>query len=513
MTDGPGVHCGSASRSYADLGGRAMRIAGGLQALGVSPGDRIAIFLRNDIPFLEASAAAGILGVSPVPVNWHWKDDELNYLLVDSSSKVVFAHSDLVPVVEAALPAGVQIIEVPVSDELAAAYNVSADAAKATGRHQEFEAFIAASEPLAERATSAPLGVIYTSGTTGRPKGILRERMDPEKQLAGALAVMKRLGFDPSMKTMVPAPMYHTAPNVHALAAVSLGMDLTALLKFDPEDFLRTIEANQVDHIQMVPTMFVRLLKLPEAVRRKYDLSSLKNVVHAAAPCPPDVKRAMIEWWGPIITEYYGGSETGIAVWCDSEEWLAHPGTVGRAVDGADIRILDDNDEILPAGEVGRVFIKPMDNWPNFTYIGDDEKRRKMELDGYLTVGDVGRLDEDGFLYLSDRANDMVISGGVNIYPAEIEAALIGLEGVRDVAVFGIPDEDFGEALAAHIDAEPEAGLTQDAVRDFVRQKLANYKVPKVVVFDSNLPREDSGKLFKRKLREPYWSGRDRHIN
>jgi long-chain acyl-CoA synthetase len=315
------------------------------------------------------------------------------------------------------------------------------------------------------------------------------------------------------MKTMVPAPMYHTAPNVHALAAVSLGMDLTALLKFDPEDFLRTIEANQVDHIQMVPTMFVRLLKLPEAVRRKYDLSSLKNVVHAAAPCPPDVKRAMIEWWGPIITEYYGGSETGIAVWCDSEEWLAHPGTVGRAVDGADIRILDDNDEILPAGEVGRVFIKPMDNWPNFTYIGDDEKRRKMELDGYLTVGDVGRLDEDGFLYLSDRANDMVISGGVNIYPAEIEAALIGLEGVRDVAVFGIPDEDFGEALAAHIDAEPEAGLTQDAVRDFVRQKLANYKVPKVVVFDSNLPREDSGKLFKRKLREPYWSGRDRHIN
>jgi long-chain acyl-CoA synthetase len=512
MTAGPGIHCGSQNREYPEIRERAMRIAGGLKRLGVSTGDRVAIFLRNDIPFLEASGAAGILGVSPVPVNWHWKDDELNYLLVDSSSKVVFTHSDLVPVVEAALPDGVSIIEVPVSDELASAYAVPADQVGPTGRHQEYEAFVAASEPVTEAAGHAPLGVIYTSGTTGRPKGIIRERMDPEKQLAGALAVMKRLGFDPSMRTMVPAPMYHTAPNVHALAAVSLGMDLTVLPKFDAEDFLRTIEANQVEHIQMVPTMFIRLLKLPEEIRTKYDLSSLKNVVHAAAPCPPDVKRAMIEWWGPIVTEYYGGSETGIAVWCDSEEWLAHPGTVGRPVDGADIRILDENDEILPVGEVGTVYIKPADNWPNFTYIGDDDKRRNMERDGYLTVGDVGRLDEDGFLYLSDRANDMVISGGVNIYPAEIEAALFGLAGVRDVAVFGIPDDDFGEALAAHIDADPDAGLTEDAVRDFVRLKLAGYKVPRVVVFDSDLPREDSGKLFKRKLREPYWAGRDRRI-
>jgi long-chain acyl-CoA synthetase len=315
------------------------------------------------------------------------------------------------------------------------------------------------------------------------------------------------------MRTMVPAPLYHTAPNVHALGAVALGMDLTVLPRFDAEDFLRAVEANRIDHAQMVPTMFVRLLKLPDEVRKRYDLSSLKNVVHAAAPCPPDVKRAMIEWWGPIITEYYGGSETGIAVWCDSAEWLAHPGTVGKAVDGADIRILDEEGNILPIGQVGTVYIKPADNWPNFTYIGDDDKRRNMERDGYLTVGDVGRLDDDGFLYLSDRANDMVISGGVNIYPAEIEAALFGLEGVRDVAVFGIPDEEFGEALAAHIDADPAAGLTEDAVREFARQKLAGYKVPKVVVFDRNLPREDSGKLFKRKLREPYWAGRDRRIN
>jgi long-chain acyl-CoA synthetase len=513
MTTQPGVHCGQQSRPYLELHARAARVAGGLHKLGVRPGDRIAIFLRNDIPFLEASVAAGLLGVSPVPVNWHWKDDELNYLLTDSSSKVVFTHSDLVPTVEAALPAGVTIIEVPVHDELAAAYGVAPEAAAATGRHAEYEAFVASNEPVESVAGDAPLGVIYTSGTTGRPKGIIRERMDPEKRMAGALAVMSRLGFDPTMHTMVPAPMYHTAPNVHALGAVALGMNLSVLPKFDAEDFLRVIEARKVDHIQMVPTMFIRLLKVPEEIKKKYDLSSLKNVVHAAAPCPPDVKRAMIEWWGPIITEYYGGSETGIAVWCDSAEWLAHPGTVGKAVDGADIRIVGDDDEVLPVGEVGRVFIKPADNWPNFTYIGDDEKRRKMELDGYLTVGDVGYLDSDGFLYLSDRANDMVISGGVNIYPAEIEAALFNLEGVRDVAVFGIPDDDFGEALAAHIDVDPAAGLTEDAVREFAREKLAGYKVPKIVVFDANLPREDSGKLFKRKLREPYWAGRDRHIN
>ncbi len=513
MPPAPAIHCGSQTRDYPELLARAARIAAGLQQLGVGAGDRIAIFLRNDMAFLESSVAAGILGVSPVPVNWHWKDDELNYLLLDSSSKVVFAHSDLVPTVEAALPDGVVIVEVPLTEELASLYGVPADRAAATGRHHEYEAFIAGHEPVTAAAQDAPLGVIYTSGTTGRPKGIIRERMDPETRLAGALTVMSRLGFDPSMKTMVPAPMYHTAPNVHALGAVSLGMDLTVLPKFDAEDFLRTVEANQVDHIQMVPTMFVRLLKLPEEIKSKYDLSSLKNVVHAAAPCPPDVKHAMIEWWGPIITEYYGGSETGIAVWCDSPEWLAHPGTVGKAVDGADIRILGDDDEILSVGEVGRVFIRPADNWPNFTYIGDDEKRRNMEVDGYLTVGDVGRLDQDGFLYLCDRANDMVISGGVNIYPAEIEAALFGLAGVRDVAVFGIPDDEFGEALAAHIDADPAAGLTEDAVRDYARQKLAGYKVPKVVVFDSDLPREDSGKLFKRKLREPYWAGRDRLIN
>jgi long-chain acyl-CoA synthetase len=412
-----------------------------------------------------------------------------------------------VPGVEAVLPDGVPLVEVELADDLADAFGIAPAQRAPTGRHPMLETWLAGHEPVLEPAGPAPHSVIYTSGTTGRPKGILRTNGSPEERLAGIGTLMQRLGIVPGCRTMVPAPLYHTAPNVHGIAAVALGMDLTLLPRFDPEDFLRVVEARRVDHVQMVPTMFVRLLQLPEDVRARYDLSSLRNVVHAAAPCPVDVKRQMIEWLGPIVTEYYGGSETGIAVWCDSTEWLAHPGTVGRAVDGSDVRIIGEDGRDVATGEVGVVYIRPADNMPDFTYIGDAEKRRDMERSGYVTVGDVGRLDADGYLYLTDRATDMVISGGVNIYPAEIENVLYELEGVRDAAVFGIPDPEYGEALAAHVDADPDAGLTEDDVRQFVRARLAAYKAPKVVVFDSDLPREESGKLFKRRLRDAYWAG------
>jgi long-chain acyl-CoA synthetase len=513
MTDSePGVHCGDRSRSHAELNLRAAQLAAGLQDLGVAPGDRVAVVLRNDLAFLEASAAAAMAGASPVPVNWHWKDHELAHLLSDSGSKVVFAHTDFVPGIEAVLPDGVTIIEVPLAPDLLAAYRLPDTAGVPTGRHREYESWLAGHPPLLEAPQSTAMSVIYTSGTTGRPKGIIRAPGTTEQRIAGLGTVMTRLGMRMGCRTMVPAPMYHTAPNVHALIAVTLGMDLVVLPRFDPEDFLRVIEEHKVDHIQMVPTMFVRLLQLPDAVRSKYDLSSLETVVHAAAPCPVDVKRQIIEWFGPVVTEYYGGSETGPVVWCDSAEWLAHPGTVGHPVDGSLIKIVGPDGQELPTGEVGVVYTKPGENWPDFTYLGDDDKRKDMELDGFLTVGDVGRVDEDGYLYLTDRANDMVISGGVNIYPAEIENVLYELEGVRDVAVFGIPDADYGEALAAHVEADPAAKLTEDAVREFVRARMAGYKVPKVVVFDDNLPREESGKLFKRKLRDTYWGDAEKRI-
>ncbi|MFD6673662.1 AMP-binding protein [Rhodococcus zopfii] len=224
---------------------------------------------------------------------------------------------------------------------------------------------------------------------------------------------------------------------------------------------------------------------------------------------PPDVKREIIEWFGPIVLEYYGGSETSACVSCTTAEWLEHPGAVGRPIGGADVRILDPIDHHeMPVGETGDIYIKPLPSWPDFTYLGNDAKRREMEVDGYLNVGDIGYVDADGFLYLSDRRNDMVISGGVNIYPAEIESCIIGIDGVSDVAVFGIPDPEFGESLAAHVEVAPATTLTDDDIRSYVAARLAGYKVPKVVVFDDHLPRHDSGKLFKRKLRELYWRDR-----
>lgn len=484
-----GIRCGSAERSYDEIRGRAARIATGLAEAGVVAGDRVAIYLHNDIAFVEASIGAGILGATPVPVNWHWKGAELEHLLNDSDSRVIFAHSDLVPTVEA-VPGERLLVE------------VARPGTGTTGRHLEFEQWLAGQAVWSQPPTQAPQSMIYTSGTTGLPKGIIREATTPEQGQAVAALVLKVFGLEPGMRTLVPAPMYHTAPNVHCLISAAAGIDLTIMPSFDPEQLLRLIQQQRIEHMQVVPTMFVRLLQLPEKTRNSYDVSSLRVVVHAAAPCPPEVKRRMIEWFGPIVTEYYGGSETGGCVACDSRQWLAHPGTVGAPIGDASIRIYSADGELLPTGEAGHIYMRPPTGWPNFTYHGDAAKRAGLERDGHLHIGDIGYLDHDGFLYLNDRSIDMIISGGVNIYPAEIEACLLELDGVTDVAVIGIPDEDFGEAIAAHVEA---SGVSEDDVREHVRRHLAGYKVPKVVVFDDQLPREDTGKLFKRRIRAQYW--------
>ena len=484
------VRCADVSRSHAELQQRAAQVATGLREAGVAAGDRVAVMLRNSIEFLEISAGAGMAGASPVPVNWHWRGGELAHLLSDSGSRVLFVHSEFAETARSVLPADVRLIEVGAG----------------------YEDWLAAHQPLAEPAGGTGLGMIYTSGTTGSPKGVVRDEIPPEQLLQLAGNTLHRMGVGPGVRTVIPAPLYHTAPNTLAMIALRVGADITVLPAFDAEEFLATVERQRIEQVQMVPTMFVRLLRLPQDVRDRYDISSLQRVVHSAAPCAVPVKRAIIEWFGPIVHEYYGGSETGPVVWCDSAQWLAHPGTVGAPIDGAQVRIVGPDDEPVPTGEVGVVYAKPADYWPDFTYLGNDEKRRDMELDGFVTVGDVGRLDADGFLYLTDRAGDMVISGGVNIYPAEIEAALSGIDGVRDIAVFGIPDEEFGESLAAHVDVDPAAGITEESLRAAARGLLAGYKVPKVIVFDDDLPREESGKLFKRRLRDPYWAAAARSI-
>lgn len=504
MTSEPMIHCGSISRSYEDLHQRAARIATGLSALGVGPGDRVALVLRNDVAYVEITMGVGLLGAVPVPVNWHWRHDELAYLITDSGSRVVFAHDDLVPGVEAVLPAGATLIRVPVTAELVAAYGLES-ARGGSGSHPELEGWLAAQAPWSSPRFGAPMALIYTSGTTGRPKGILREPMtSPEQNQALLRMVFEALGLTPQMRTLVPGPLYHTAPNVYTMLCAAAGMDMTIMPCFDAEETLRLVEERRINHILAVPTMLVRLLRLPEQVRRRYDTSLLQTLVHAAAPCPPEVKRQTIDWLGPVVREFYGGSETGAVTYCDSAEWLAHPGTVGRPVADATLRIYDDGGNPLPPGETGVVYVTPPTCWPRFTYLGNEAMRASIERDGYITVGDIGHLDADDFLYLSGRVSDMVISGGVNIYPAEIEECLLGMPGVRDVAVFGIPDEEYGEALAAHVDADPVAELREEDVRAYVHLRLASYKTPKLVVFDNELPREDSGKLFKRLLQQRY---------
>jgi len=494
---------------------RAGRAASGLKSLGVARGDTVALYLRNDIPFFEASFAAGLLGAYPTPVNWHYTEDEARYLFENSGARAIVIHADLLPPIEAAIPAGVPLLVVGTPAEVAEAYGIEPARRAVPPERLEWRTWLEGFEPAKASDSAAPGTIIYTSGTTGRPKGVRRHPPTPEQAALTGRVLTRGFGFldvpPGEIVTVVTGPMYHSAPNAYGLAAARLGARVILQPRFDPEGLLELIETEKVTHLHMVPIMFNRLVKLPEEVRRRYDLSSLRFVVHAAAPCPAPVKRAMIEWWGPIINEYYGATETGIVVFCTAQEWLAHPGTVGRPIPEAEVKVIDAADRALPAREIGEVVAR-IRAAADFTYHGDDEKRRASEKAGLIAPGDIGYFDEDGFLYLCDRAKDMIISGGVNIYPAEIEAELHKAPGVADCAVFGIPDEEYGEAVCAVVQPQPDAALDEPGVRAYLRGVMASYKVPKRVEFLRELPREDSGKIFKRKLREPYWAAAGRNI-
>ncbi len=496
----------------ADVQLRAAQAASGLASLGVGAGDTVALILRNDIAAFEAGGAAGLLGAYAVPVNWHLAADEAAYILRDCAAKVLVIHADLLPPLENSIPGGMAVLVVATPPELAASYNVTEEAGRVPAGLQDWAVWLAQFPPMAPQAVAAPGAMIYTSGTTGRPKGVRRLPVNESQMEALYMPVLAALGHRPGMRTVIPAPLYHSAPNTYAALAVRVGAEAIVLMpRFEPEELLALIEQHRITHLQTVPTMFIRLLKLPEEVRRKYDLSSLEFVVHAAAPCPADVKQQMIEWWGPVINEYYGATEIGTVTFCTAPQSLANPGTVGRALPGVSVRVLNDAGEDCEVGEPGEVFARILAA-TDFTYHGDDSKRRGAERHGLISVGDIGYLNQEGFLFLCDRRNDMVISGGVNIYPAEIEGALIAMPEVADCAVFGIPDEEMGEALCACIQPAFDADPTEDTVRTHLRQHVAGYKIPRRIVFMDQLPREDSGKIFKRQLREPYWAGRERRI-
>ena len=460
--------------------------AQGLETLGVRAGDVVCIMLQNQPAFLEAMFAARMLGAYYCPINWHYKADEAGWILRDSGARVLVTDRQLRAQIHPGVPHDVRVVD---------------DWPRWRAAFGEW-----AGEPRAPGAMMP-----YTSGTTGRAKGVRRVPQTPEQMAVLQQATAHALGIEAGMRALLPAPLYHSAPSSYALQCMMHAALLVLEARFDAERTLELIERERITHAYLVPTMYVRLLRLPDEKRRRYDVSSMRFVASTGSPCPTEVKRAMIDWWGPVFQESYAASELGYVTSISSEEALRKPGSAGRGCGSALIRILGNDGRELPRGKVGLIYAR-QPAFPEFTYNNNPEARAAIERDGLCSLGDMGFLDEEGYLYVCDRASDMVISGGVNIYPAEIEATLVLMPGVRDCAVFGIPDEEFGEALAAAVQPEPGFALDEAAVRDFLWSRIAGYKVPRLVTFHEELPREESGKIFKRRLRAPYWEKAGRRI-
>jgi long-chain acyl-CoA synthetase len=510
MAQSTGIVSGARSRRSDAVEARARAIAGGLHRVGIRPGDSVCILMRNDIAFVEITYAVTMLGGYAVPINWHFTPDEVAYVVADAGARVLIGHADLLAALGLAVETGVRRLSVAVPAEIAAAYPEAA-AAVPTPPADDFEYWLSVQQSYDGAPQPAPASMIYTSGTTGRPKGVRRNPPTPEEAARNAWVRETVYGLRPGVRALLPGPLYHSAPNAFAVRAGRLGGVLVLMPRFDAEGLLALIESERIDCVLMVPTMFIRLLRLPATVRARYDLSSLRHVVHAAAPCPPEIKRQMIDWWGPVIHEFYGSTESGVVAFATPDDARRKPGTVGRVFDGCELKFFDEKAGWLAAGEVGEIYSRAL-GYPEFTYQNLPERRREIEREGFITSGDIGYIDQEGFVFISDRKRDMVISGGVNIYPAEIEAVLHALPGVDDCAVFGVPDGEFGEALVAIIQPAPGAVPDLNEIRAGLRAKLASYKVPKYLEIRSSLPREDSGKIFKRALRDPYWRNSGRRI-
>ena len=492
------------SLTYGELDERSIRFAHVLRDAGLEPGDVVALFMDNNVRYHEVYWGTVRQGMYLCAVNKYLTDEEAAYIINDSGAKAVVTCAALGEAATAMLP---MLDDCPlrlVVDGPLDGYERYEDAIAA-----------ASTEPLGEE----PLGdfMNYSSGTTGRPKGIKRPLSGNDFSAPSTLdAVLGSLyGFDADSIYLSPAPLYHSAPLAFTAAVHSTGGTAVIMEKFDPVEALQAIETHRITHSQWVPTMFIRMLKLDPDQREGFDLSSHQVVVHAAAPCPVEVKHQMIDWWGPIIWEYYAGTEFNGLTVCNSEQWLAHPGTVGSPVLGT-LRICDEAGNELPVGEPGTIYFE-RDAMP-FEYHNDPAKTEgsRHPVHPYWTkLGDVGYIDDDGFLYLTDRESFMIISGGVNIYPQEIEDVMVMHPKVFDVAVFGVPNPDTGEEVKAVVQlapgVEPGDGVATELL-GHAREHLAGYKMPRSIDFLDELPRLETGKLYKRILKDRYWGNHDSRI-
>jgi fatty-acyl-CoA synthase len=490
--------------TYAELDARSNRLARLLWANGLRPGGHVAIFMENNPRYPEVYWAAIRSGLYLTTVNRHLSVDEAAFVIDDSGAEALVTSRALADV------AAQLVSRIP-----KCRLRLMTDGA--AGGYDSYEEAIASQPP--EPLTTQPLGImmLYSSGTTGRPKGVKRSLPDRSVEEGDATIVLlgALFGFSQESVYLSPAPIYHSAPLGFSMALLGLGATVVMMERFDPREALRCIEAYRCTHSQWVPTMFTRILKLPEEERMRHDVSSLRGAIHAAAPCPIQVKEEMIGWWGPILQEYYGGTELNGLTYIDSSDWLEHRGSVGRAVLGT-LHICDEAGAELPPGEIGIIYFE-REEMP-FEYHNDPEKTsdsQHPQHPNWSTLGDMGRVDEDGYLYLTDRKDHMIVSGGVNIYPDEIENTLVTHPKVIDVAVFGVPNEEFGEEVKAVVQliegvrGSPELA---EELSCFVRERIAHYKCPRSIDFEAKLPRLSTGKLYKRLLRDRYWSGHETRI-
>jgi fatty-acyl-CoA synthase len=476
---------------FAELEERANRLAHFWRAAGLREGDTIAAILENNEHVHAVMWAARRSGLYYAMINTHLTAAEAAYIVANSGAGAVIGSRATRAVCEG--------LAEHLGDDLPKLLLIADDDLDGWKRYPECVAD-QPSTPIPDEIEGDLLQ--YSSGTTGRPKGIRRElpHLTPAEAPNMLMPLLTAVGVSGESVYLSPAPLYHTAPSFWSMAVQSLGGTTVVMEKFDPEKALDCIQRYGVTHGQFVPAMFVRMLKMPEQVRNSYDVSSLKRVVHAAAPCPVDIKREMIQWWGPIIDEYYASSEAVGASFIRAEDWLNHPGSVGRPLVGVP-HILDEDGRELPPGQAGEIYY---DGGYSFTYLKDEAKTSAARnAHGWATVGDIGYLDDDGYLYLTDRRHHMIISGGVNIYPQEAEDLLITHPRVLDAAVFGIPDDDMGQSVKGVVQLVDPADAT-DAfaaeLLDWLRKRLAHYKCPRSLSFEAQLPRTDAGKLYKQQL-------------